>query len=177
MCERRFPGAVLALALVLVAGTTEAHARVWGAGGQVLNPSTSGVAGTPNDNELFGARLASGDFDGDGFADVAVDALGETVSAATSAGAVHVFYGSRSNFGVADDQRIAAGQDGIPGASESNGQFGWALAVGDFDGNGFDDLAIGTAIGPVGAIQLLRGALFAAGFEDGNTLEWGLKSP
>jgi hypothetical protein len=56
--------------------------------------------------------------------------------------------------------------------------FGTALATGDFDGDGWGDLAVGVpgyhiqGVGSVGAVQILYGALFADGFEISNANNW-----
>ncbi len=60
--------------------------------------------------------------------------------------------------------------------------YGYALAGGDFDGNGHDDLAIGAVqvegLDPgsnsvtSGAFYVLYGALFADGFEIDNVTRW-----
>ena len=60
--------------------------------------------------------------------------------------------------------------------------YGFALAAGDFDGDGYDDLAIGAVqvegLDPgsnsvnSGAFYLLYGALFADGFEVNNVTRW-----
>ena len=43
--------------------------------------------------DLFGSALAAGDFNNDGFADLAVGAPGEDVGGVIGAGAVNVLYG------------------------------------------------------------------------------------
>ena len=161
--------------VLLVAGTAGARALVWVKGGQLLTPSTAGFNGTPNDTQRFGHAVASGDFDGDGFADVAVGAFGETVAGVALAGAVHVFYGSPAGFGLSDDQRFVQGADGVPGVAELGDGFGSVLAAGDFDGNGFDDLAIGDPDQEVGG-QPRQGAFWViygstAGLDPGSAIE------
>jgi hypothetical protein len=60
-----------------------------GTGGQVF----SQVGGTPEFLDRFGEALAPGDFNGDGFADLAAGASGEDVNGVRDAGAVSVLYG------------------------------------------------------------------------------------
>ncbi len=98
----------------------------------------------------FGAALAAGDFNGDGFADLAVGAPGVTLSFSGStqvnSGQVHVFYGSPSGLtadsAVHDDQIFDRSMSGL-GSLFSNVFFGEVLAAGDFDHDGFADLVIG----------------------------------
>jgi hypothetical protein len=64
---------------------------------------------------------------------------------------------------------------GIPGAQEANDGYGQALAAGDFDGDGADDLAIGAPAEEVGdldlsgAVAVLEGVV-GAGLEANATL-------
>jgi hypothetical protein len=117
---------------------------------------------------LLGARLAfgqcAGDFDRDGYEDLAIGVPGETVSGQVRAGAVNVLYGSSSSLTASRSRYLHQDTTGIPGVAESGDGFGSSLACGDFNGDGFDDLAIGVpyeAIGDVGsggAINVLFGS-------------------
>lgn len=63
------------------------------AGDQVWHQNRPGVRGVAERDDRFGAALASGDFDSDGFADLAIGVPGESIRG-RRAGAVHVLYGS-----------------------------------------------------------------------------------
>jgi len=71
---------------------------------QTLTQDSPGVVGTAEPGDLFGVALARGiflnNFNGDGFADLAIGAAGEDVGAATDAGAVNVQYGSSTGLPV-----------------------------------------------------------------------------
>ncbi|MFE3454538.1 FG-GAP-like repeat-containing protein [Nonomuraea sp. NPDC059194] len=102
------------------------------------------------------------DFDGDGLPDLAIAAPYESVEGRSRAGAVTIRYGSGRQ------ARLSQATPGVPGDPELGDSFGSALAVGDFDGDGCADLAVGVSeefFGtPVpgadgnGAVQLFHGS-------------------
>jgi len=111
-------------------------------GNQFWNQSR-GLQGTAEPYDVFGASLASGDFDGDGFDDLAIGVPGERKGGAQNAGAVNVIYGSSAGLAEARNQMWSQGSDGIAGSPNRNDQFSYELAAGDFNGDGFSDLAVG----------------------------------
>ena len=84
-----------------------------------------------------------GDFDGDGYADLAIGAPWEDLGFQEDAGVVTVLYGSADGLSATDSQRWNQNVRGIRNQAELGDQFGWDLAAGDFDGDGFSDLAVG----------------------------------
>jgi hypothetical protein len=100
------------------------------------------VPGDAERDDRFGAALATGDFDRDGRDDLAVGVPGEDIAGRSDAGAVVVLDGSNS--GLRSTRSKSFSQAGkVKGTPQAGDTFGQSLAVGDFDGDGRDDLAIG----------------------------------
>ncbi len=104
---------------------------------------SSGVLGTAECGDLFGASLAVGDFDGDGYDDLAIAAPGADDTENTASGSVHILYGSETGLSDAGDQLWTLDSPGVDGTAAADDHWGDALAVGDFNCDGYDDLAIG----------------------------------
>ena len=126
---------------------------------QATLTQTAGVGEGQESGDSFGETLAVGDFDHDGVDDLAVGAPHEDLGGDAAAGVVHVFYGSLG----AGLQ--ATGIDTITSPNEAPlAQLGGALAAGDFDGDGYDDLAVGapdrviSAQDYAGAVEIYSGS-------------------
>lgn len=93
-----------------------------------------------------GYALAAGDFNGDGFDDLAVG-VPNVKTSADEAGAIEIHYGSTkglTNIAQGSAQAFAEVSPGMPSPPTATGdKFGYSLAVGDFNGGGFADLAVG----------------------------------
>jgi hypothetical protein len=137
-------------------------------------PQLAGVAGS---GELFGRALAAGEFDGGGRAEAVIGVPGAAILGETAAGVAYVLGGADLD---APDVIQGWSQAGtMPGVPEAYDWFGQTLLVADFDGNGFDDLAIGvpyedhgdeTGSGVVNVVYSM--GLFRDGFESGATDRW-----
>ena len=139
------PVAALA-ALCLLSGLTfplASSAQLTVLGNQILEQGRGDIEGTAEAGDRFGGSFAVGDFDGDGFDDLAVGADGEDFSGAPESGLVQVFYGSSRGLTGSRDVTLSQATAGVPGTSEDGDRFGFALAAMDIDCDGFDDLAIG----------------------------------
>ena len=126
----------------------------------------AGVLASDGGCHCFGSGLAAGDFNGDGYDDLAIGDSDEVDPGnKTHAGGVWVIPGSRTGLVVDSAQHFNQSSPGVPGAAESYDRFGTALAAGDINGDGRDDLAIGApgeAIGKVeeaGAVTILYGGV------------------
>jgi hypothetical protein len=144
----RLPAA-LAFASFLLANADHALAQRIGTRVQYLHENIAGVQEDANPYDAFGESLASGDFNADGIADLAVGVYGASPGTVVGTGAVHVFYGRSGTalypLGQYWTSNLICGEP-----VETNDHFGSALAAGDFDGDGVDDLAIGSPWEDVG---------------------------
>ena len=109
-------------------------------------------------------RPPSADFDGDGHADLAVGAPSDSVAGQDAAGAVSVLYGDSGGLTARRHQQFTQASPGVSGAPEPGDRFGATLVAGDFDGDGYADLAVGVpgegtiAGARVGVVQILHGS-------------------
>jgi len=110
-------------------------------GSDIWSQGSSGIAGAEEESDHFGASLAVGDFNGDGWSDLAIGVPGEDISGVVDTGAVEVIYGSSSGLTSSGSQFWDL--NGLGGVYETGAQFGFAVAAGDFNGDGRADLAIG----------------------------------
>jgi hypothetical protein len=148
------------------------------AGSQYFDQDVAGMANEREDSDLFGRALAAGDFNGDGFVDLAIGVPGEN----DHAGGVAVLLGGASGLTVTGNAFWTQNSSGVPDGEEGGDLFGWAVATGDFDHDGFDDLAIGipsegvgTPNGPIqgaGAVQVLRGSASGLTASGGSSSFW-----
>ena len=113
------------------------------AGNQFWTQDSLGVPDAAESGDEFGASLSAGDFDGDGFDDLVVGGQREDLGGVDGAGLVIVLPGSAGGLTSAGSQLWTQDSPGIPDKAEQADAFGFSVMSGDFDGDGFDDLAIG----------------------------------
>jgi hypothetical protein len=138
---------------------------------QFWSQNSTGTQDAAGDHEHFGQALAAGDFDGDGYVDLAVGVPQQGFDGAANAGAVHVLYGTANGLAAADDEVWYEGYAGLGGAPETGDWFGRALAAGDFDGNGCDDLAVGIPSEDLGGVNDAGRVVVLYGTADGLSAE------
>lgn len=105
-------------------------------------------------SDLFNNRgyaLASGDFNNDGYDDLAVGVPGmarrgesNLENGQAGVGGVEVYFGSALGVQVSVPMLLTRPYRQYAGAPQRGEKFGYSLASGDFNGDGFDDLLIGS---------------------------------
>ncbi|WP_329339302.1 VCBS repeat-containing protein [Streptomyces sp. NBC_00663] len=117
----------LATGIALLAGAVAA----------VAGGATPATAATPSSKRLHD------DFNGDGYADLAVAAPAATVGGKAKAGYVAVLYGSKNGLTTTGRKVFTQNTAGVPGSVEAGDGFGSALDTADLDGDGYADLVVG----------------------------------
>jgi hypothetical protein len=150
-------------------------------GAQFWTQGAQGILGRPEGRDRFGAALGQGDFNGDGHSDLAIGAPTEDVGSVADAGAVNVLYGSNLGLTSVGNQLWAQSSPGIKDAAQRGDRFGFALAAGDFNRDGYADLAVGAPYEDLpgglnsGAVNVLYGS--SAGLRAKGNQFWNQNSP
>ena len=142
-------------------GLTTAGSEIW--------TQNDIAVGSDEDGDQFGTALAAGDFDGDGFGDLAIGAPYEDYLALVDAGAIFQLKGGASGLEAGTGAPFIVQETIAAGGSEPGDEFGREMAAGDVDGDGIDDLLVGSpgedyddpgfSIDDTGRVHLLSGVL------------------
>jgi FG-GAP repeat len=135
------------------------------------------VGGAEETGDQFGFSLAAGLYNGDDFYDLAIGVPGEDIGTVADAGAVNTMHGSAGGL-AGTGGALFQGDNALGDVVEPNDRFGQSLAKGvffnNFNGDVFDDLAVGVAQEDVGdrpdagLVNLLEGSAF--GLQGSNTV-------
>jgi hypothetical protein len=128
----------------------------------------------------FGYSLAAGDVTGDTRAELVVGAPDDHAARDGFDGTVTLIKGSTSGLTAIGSTVWSQNSPGIPGAAEINDAFGISVCVGDFNGDGHADIAVGAleGIGSVihaGSVTVIYGA--HTGLVSTNAQAWSQNSP
>ncbi|WP_223787967.1 integrin alpha [Marinicella meishanensis] len=158
---------------------------------RLWNQDTVGISGSTVAIDRFGEAVADGDFNNDGWQDLAIGIPNHDFffGAILNTGTVLVIYGTPNGLDPDNHQYLYQTFDNSGSnletlnGIEANDQFGQSIASGDFNCDGFDDLAVGTpnesvilsgsTRSNVGAINIFYAS--ASGFADngqGSTFIW-----
>ncbi|MEV5436585.1 VCBS repeat-containing protein [Streptomyces sp. NPDC052682] len=96
-------------------------------------------------------HVPQADFNGDGIGDVAFSASGAYVNGKKDAGQLVVLYGTGTGVSSAKRSVISQNTAGNPGTAETGDVFGAETAYADFNGDGYDDIAVSSPLEDVGS--------------------------
>ncbi len=133
-----------------------------------LSSDTINFSDTLNNEDYFGSSIANlGDLNGDGIDDIAVGAINDD-EGGTNRGAVYILF-LDTNGSVKNYQKIAHNMGGF-GALDNGDAFGSSIAnIGDLNGDGIIDIAVGAGLDDDGAIDL--GAVYVLFLDTNGTLK------
>ncbi len=144
----------------------------------LLTRDTSGIPGAAEEYGGFGSGVATGDFNGDGSAELAVGSTN-----GLSGGSVQLIVRTTGG-GFGGGAPVDPGAAGLPGEADRFCAFGSVLVSGDVHGDGRDDLAVAdpsfgchdeeTEFG-MGAVMLLPGS--SGGLTTAGSQLWTQSSP
>ncbi len=116
---------------------------ITGRGAGYFSEATPGLlANHPEDSVefAFGEVVVSGDFNGDGYGDIATSDPGEQANR----GAVHILYGSSGGINLDGNQHLNQSTPALVGdGPNAEDYLGRSLGGGDFNADGYFDLAVG----------------------------------
>ncbi len=132
---------------------------------------------TPETNDIFGEAVAAGEFNGDGFDDIAIGVPHEDLGSKADAGVVVVLLSNAATGELDSSMSLHQNTAGFPGVAEAGDRFGYSLSSQDFGADdGYDDLIIGVpyedigSISNAGLVHVVHGS--ATGPDAGNVETW-----
>lgn len=142
-------------------GTVKSH--------QKISHTEGNFTGDLDDEDYFGYSVASlGDVNDDGVTDIAVGAYKDD-DGGSNKGAVWILF-LEPNGLVKSHQKISENYGGFTGDLDSDDYFGYSVvSIGDIDGDGINDIAVGAANDDDGGIN--RGAVWILFLDQDGTVQ------
>ncbi len=163
------------------AGAVFVFDRASGGGWNLIDTIRQGADGYPGISEAgdhFGAALAAGYFDQNELIDLAIGIPGETTNGEANSGVAYILYQGVGGLSPSLFEGFYRGFNGLTGVPQAEEELGYALAAGDFDGDGKDDLAIGipgascAGYPDSGSVMVLRGHNDLGGLDAAGVSYW-----
>jgi len=133
-------------------------------GEQEISDTAGNFTGPIDDGDHFGADIANiGDLDGDGITDLAVGATYDDdggVAQGANRGAVYILFMNMDGT-VKNEQKISSTEGNFTGILQTFDNFGQAVSdLGDLDGDGVEDIAVGSVFDDGPEIFFQAGAIW-----------------
>ncbi|MER7743855.1 FG-GAP and VCBS repeat-containing protein [Streptomyces bacillaris] len=117
---------------------------------------TAGVPGVAERGDEFGASVAAGDANGDGYADLAVGVPAEKIGTRTDSGGAHLFLGGKGGLAGSRSTEISKALPGVAGDITAYDSLGYDVRLRDLDRDGRAELAV--SVPGENTVRILPGA-------------------
>lgn len=118
--------------------------NVVAAGAKMINQSTTGVPGSDEAGDYWGATLAVGDVDSGAYDDLLLGVPGETIGSRAEAGGMCLLRGTSTGLTGSGAKCYSQDSTDVAGTAEADDQFGSAVLLLDVTGDGKDDAIVGS---------------------------------
>ena len=190
-----YNGASSGSVYVVFGGPTMKNGTAWTtcpcqltSGGSVINITNGFRLDGGSAGEITGKSVATGDFNGDGIADIVIGANQSGYNSLATSGSVYVVYGSNVTGKMKDgatawaaNQKLTSGSHPIDGTNgfrldgaTATDVTGWWVATGDVNGDGVSDIVFGAPNATYGgaasgSVYVVYGSNVAGKMKDGVT--------